>query len=67
MASNKATLGQINVAGTTNQLNTSGDKLTTLLLANRKYWFYIENKSGASFTNVYVWISVYHQTLVLTD
>ena len=67
MASNKATLGTISVAGTTNQLLTSGDKLTTLLLANRKYWFYIENKSGASFTNVYVWISVYYQTLVLTD
>ena len=67
LSSQKITLSSINVAGTTNQLKTSSGKLTAPLLADRKYWFYIENQSGASFTNVYVWINVYTQLLVIVN
>ena len=67
MLSNKLTLYSVSVAPVSNQLLTSSGKLTAPLLADRKYWFYIENKSGSSMTNVYVWINVYTQLLVIVN
>jgi hypothetical protein len=67
MSGNTTTIGNVNIAGTTNQLNETADKSTTPVSANKKYYFYIENQSGASFTNVYVWFTIWYQTQIYTN